>query len=980
MALSIASQTTRVGGVVELEALITPTVGNWLVAVVTLKTLEGNSPAICVADYSASLWTLAYSSTTSAFANNTGAQLITQVWVCPAFEYAGHPTLGVYCSAFPVYTASSNSMSMNLFEVAGMGNSFLTVDSVTVATASATTSLAIAAPTPSGGANCLMVACAGTDSGSGTVSVTSAGWNLLTAVSDTNPNALITPIWRETTAGQTASWSSTVSTNWAGVIVAMRTTGIGPTQPNPNWPALEFQLGLGWTVTSPINSVTWTTLPNRLLGFNTQRGYQYELGFVQSSPTDLQLRNDDGALSPRTGGTGTATGNGTTTTLLVSSTDGATMTVTDYFQLKTSGGVLKETTVFQITSLVTSGGTTTVTFTKADGSGGGALASTATGNLYSACPIDLYVPYRILATWNGVRYPVTSGWMERWPQTWRNPHWGEVPGVAIDTIATLTASDVAQVKGEILARKPQSYWMLNDSSGVTSAQNYGTGTTKLVATASSHGTGSAGAAQFGASTQNVDNPGYPPTVGQFTKNTIIGDPGGTGWISTGMTAAESATMGTALVGSPGNNTTFPSVTNGVTVMGITYINQTQYTQISSQTTDPVVFVLRSSTGTGAAATLIALKIGSGATNWGQCAVTVWDQTSHASTTTRVASPQFGNGYWQLWALTFNRTTWKLYIPLTTTSITASGTCNLPASFGLVDFSGEADSTTNGNFLSALHAHLAIFPRQLTADEIQDINIGVYYGTLVYNGTNDTITRALAYGGWRGSRLGTYTTFVNGSTFTSPANTIAERAAILADMEGGRLFSDAAGCLQFRGQEKAALQTSRATIGDRPDLGEITYEGEDALILDFDPTYIYNQVTIQDTSVIASFLPSIAGNTYVVSNTTSIAKYGLRTLGKTVSFNDGGAHALQMANLYLSNYSTPNLRLATVSFSAARRSGSLATLTWPFILNVEVGDLITFNHRPIGAPAISFICVVLNVQHTVAPNQWDTTLTLGVPLN
>lgn len=970
MALSVPNQSTGTGFTAySSEQIITPTAGNWLVAVVSIKSVDGSNPQVSVGDWARNLWTLVYSGTVPASTYNSTAQILTQVWVAPAVQYAGWPNLGVYtyalyASAFDVATGL-----VNVFEVAGMGSGFLTVDSVTVATASGATSLSITLPAPAGGADCLMVGCAGTDNSSGTISVSSAGWTALTQATGVTPSATLTSAWRESTASQTVSWSSTVSTNWAAVAVAIRVTGTAPPQPNPAWPAIEFQLGLGQNLSTPISAVQWTTLPNRLLSFQTQRGIQYELGFVQSSPTDLTLRNDDGALAPRTGGGGTATANGTTTTLVVSNTDGATMTVGDFFQLKSSG-TLKEVNVFQITG-ISAGTSTTVTFARADGTGGGAQAATATGDTYSACPIDIYLPYRILASWSGVRYPVAIGWIERWPQQWDDPHWGVVQAVGIDTIATLTAADVSTVQGEILRRSPQSYWPLNDGAAATTAQNFGSGTTTLTQTSSTNGTGSNGTAAFGASTQAVNDAGFP---GPPLASSIIGDTG-TGWSESGLTATELATQGFALVGSPGNDTTFPSIANGVTILGMSFTTSNDMSTIASMTVDPTVMAIRSSSGTGGLATRIKLAITHGAVT-PYPNVTVWDKTTGASTTTSCSGGNSFGDRFQLWALVFNQTSWKLYftsLPGTGIISVGSGTANMGPTFGLIDLNGEADSTTNGRFFNGVVAHVAIFGRMLTAAELKDIWNAMNSGTYAYPATNESIHHKLGFVGWKGARALTVSTVNTGTDIL--ASTIAEKVASLADYEGGRLFSDAGGQLRFTARSRAATQTARATLGDRPDLGEVPYVGGSSdLQVDFDATYVYNTVTLANKGIVTPHAPVNSTTLFTASNTASAAKYGSRTLGKTVSL----ANTTDVTNTvtyYLNKYSTPQLRLATVKIDAVKSGASVAA-TWPFVLGVEVGDVVTVKRRPIGAPAISFTCIVLQVTHDVGPDKWDVTLTLA----
>lgn len=973
MAITVPNQWTSTDTTHGAELLIAPTPGNWLVAVVTLKMTDGSNPQISVGDYARNMWTLVYSGLVTAAANNTGSQLQAQVWVAPAIQYPGWSLLGVY--TYVVYSSANDvgSACIDVFEVAGMTGGYLTVDSVTVATASGATTLSITLPTPTGGADCLMVGVAGTDNAAGNTTVSSAGWTSLTQVSNTVPNSVNTSAWRESTASQTVSWSSTVSTNWAACAVAIRQTGVGPAQLSSNWPPVEFQLGFGQGLSTPISAVRWTTLPNRLMQFDTQRGIQYELGFVQSSPTDIALRNDDGALSPRTGGSGTAVANGSTTTLVVSNSDGATMTVGDFFQLK-SAGAFKELNVFQITSIVV-GTNTTVTFQRADGVAGGATASTATGDTYSACPIDVYLPYRILASWNGVKYPVSVGWIERWPQVWSDPHWGVVNAVGIDVIATLVAADQSMLRGEILRRSPNSYWPTDDKSGSTQAANYGSVSTALVSTTMNNGGGANGSATFANSTQRVANKANSSDPAKlFT--TLVGD-AGTAWNSTGLTVAETnASDGFALVATPGNDSTFPSITNGVTIVLVYFADQAWINAIGSApnlTYDPTLFICRSSVGTGAAATQIKLSWnGPTGANFQKLKITVWDKNTHASTTT-VLSNLLGSGAnFATYAVTFNQTTWNAYLgTLGGWLHSGSGTCNLAATWGLLNVGGEADSTSQGFCSPGMYAHIAVFNRMLTSGELQDIGRAVQSSQPIDPGTNDVIRRKLAFVNWSGAKVLNFTSYLTGSDY--PASTIAEKVANLADGEGGFLFSDAAGQLQFRGNARAAAQGIRATIGDNPGGGsEIPFVGGSGdFEVDFDPTYLYNSIVLTNTGVLNGDQTGGANPTSVfrVKDNTSIAKYGLRTLGKTVALQND-SDASNLASSYLTTYAYPKKRVSTVKIDVFKTS------QWAFALGVEVGDVIVVNRRPIGAPPISITCVVLSVKHDVDPLvKWETTLIL-----
>ena len=167
------------------------------------------------------------------------------------------------------------------------------------------------------------------------------------------------------------------------------------------------------------------------------------------------------------------------------------------------------------------------------------------------------------------------------------------------------------------------------------------------------------------------------------------------------------------------------------------------------------------------------------------------------------------------------------------------------------------------------------------------------------------------------------------------------------------------------------QTVRATLGDNPGAGEVAYVGDPSnLQIDFDPTYLYNIVNVTNNGIATGWAPARNSTVVSVGNTASIARYGQRTLGKTVSLtNDSDTTAA--ANYYLNQYSTPRKRVSSILIDAAKSATAFS-----FCLGVEVGDLINFNRRPIGAPMISIPCVVLDIKHDVAPDKWQTTLILA----
>lgn len=947
MALSMPNQYFGSGNVSDTQILATPTTGNWHIAFVYWTTVDPAANTAMMADWSRNMWTLLYSTTVQAFVKHPTKMIYCTIWACPNVLFTGQPKLGTFGAVQQFTSSDTVSMTVSLFEIQGMTNGFLTVDSVVINTANATTSFSVTLPTPAGGADCLMVTAMVNDNGAAITQV-AGGWTIITSAYGSSPNYGSTGGWRESTTTQTNSWSTVAASNWVGIGASIRVTGVGPTQPNPNWPTVDFQLGLGYNLSTPTPAITWTSIPNRLTEFSTERGIQYELGSVQSSPTDLKLRNDDGALSPRTAGAGTATSNGSTSTFICSSTDSATMSVTDYFQLKTSAGALKEFTVFQVTGITTVAGTSTVTFVRADG-GGNALASTVTGDKYVGTAIDIYVPFRIIATWQGKQYPVCVGWIERWPQVWDNPHWGNSTAIGIDPIATLAAADYTLLQGSILQRLPHSYWPLGDSAGATVAQNVsGIGTHVLTQTSSSGGV-AAGVATFGATTRSSG------TSAMF--NGIFGDPG-SGWSITGLTTADMLTKGFALVG---NDTSFPGIANGITVYGVVFCPDNN---IGAGTVSPTVVILSNTVGAGFHGRTIKYSIN----NSNFPVITVWDQTSGASTGTTTSGVQLGApGYWQSWALTFTRTSVSAYAQGV---LSGTATANLVPNFDRIDIGGEADSIGNGHCTNWSYAHIAVFPRVLTAGEISDLDSATQHGYIANTTVQDqVIERKLNMIAWKGPRACTYSSTSPGVELT--ASTIAENIVNVADFNAEKLWSDAAGQIQYRARSVVATQTVRATLGDRPDLGELPYVGDaGSLQIDYDPTYIYNRISVTNSGIFAPYAWAVSNTTISTNNNTSIARYGQRTLGKSVSFNSD-TYTTNVMNYYLAQYAFPRKRISSITLDPASNNS-----VFTFCLGVEVGDLINFNKRPIGAPIISISCIVLSVKHGVSPNKWGTTLILA----
>lgn len=937
MALSVVNQWTGTASVADREVLTTPTPGNWLIAVVTCRVTDASTPTISIGDVSRNLWTLLASETTQASTANSGAQIQAEVWACPAARFEGWRELAVYVGAMQIVESDVGGIAINVFEVAGMANGYLTVDAIRVGTASLATSLSLSMPAP--GANSLFVGVAATDNGTpGAISNTGSGFSSLTQVSRTGPNLVMTSQWKESAAAETISWSSgATSVNWAAVGVALRVAGTAPAQPNPNWPGMAFQLGLGYDLNTPPSRVWWTSQPKRLLQLSGERGIQAELGAAQQGPTDIVLDNRDSALSPRAAGVATASAAGTTTTIKVPDAQATNINRGDFFRLLTSGGALKQFTVFQVVSTSSSGGTTTVTFARADGAAGGALAATATGDQYAGVPIDLYIPYRLLMTWGGKTYVVSSGWLRDLPAVYDGAAYSEVQAVAADALETLTAADVSQLRGEILRRSPTQYWPLDDAQGTAYAANAsGRSISILTQATSKYGGGANTTVGFGASTQDVDGAG--------SKVSIIGDTG-TGWAQDGLTAAELSTKGYALVGS---DPTFPSISGGVTIFGALLINSAQISVVLAASVNPTILVVRNADPAAGAGLGNVLKFAldrvslNGQLSW-------WDKDTHAVTTVTGSINQLV-GQWHTWAITFTRTAWTMYIDA---APSASGSCDLVDKFTSINVGGEADQFANGRATPGTYAHVAVFGRRLSANEILDLHLSVSTGVLAELGTT-FITRQLNTAGWRGTRVLTHDTDGELGPEGPPSGSVVDVLNEVAGYGDGLVFTDAASQLQYRDRVTAYQQTVRATFGERTDLGEIPYQP--GMSPSFTPTFLYNATEITNTSYASD--GTVSSSTLVALDEVSAAKYGARTLQRATRYQFP-SDAWRIGWWLLARYAYPQQRVESITISAAADPSR-----WPIVLGVEVGDIVIVNKRPLGAPMLSLRCRVLQVKPTI----------------
>ena len=128
--------------------------------------------------------------------------------------------------------------------------------------------------------------------------------------------------------------------------------------------------------------------------------------------------------------------------------------------------------------------------------------------------------------------------------------------------------------------------------------------------------------------------------------------------------------------------------------------------------------------------------------------------------------------------------------------------------------------------------------------------------------------------------------------------------------------------------------------------------------------LYNRIIAQ----------SPAGSAQTVSDTVSIAKYDTITLGVTDLLNSTTAEVLSIANLYLQQYSNPEVRFTGVS----QQLGALGTAGQNSLLTLDLTDLVTVTRTfDTGSPmSVTRYGLIEGITHTITPASHVVNYRLG----
>jgi Carbohydrate binding domain len=224
----------------------------------------------------------------------------------------------------------------------------------------------------------------------------------------------------------------------------------------------------------------------------------------------------------------------------------------------------------------------------------------------------------------------------------------------------------------------------------------------------------------------------------------------------------------------------------------------------------------------------------------------------------------------------------------------------------------------------------------------DINSHYYIGYNGFSGSTvtDWILRILLYAGWQG-----YTNIVGGQgsalgqTRGMGGGSVSDALKYAADTDQGLLYANPYGQLAYITQATIAASTPTLTFGENFSGGEVPYD--EGAQCELEPSQVFNDITVQPHG-----LSNSTGDTYLsaveVTDATSVAAYGTRTMSVDVWPQDGSAGLAQLNSLaafLLAQRKDPHLMVTGV---VIRPSTNPAL--WSIVLALTLLQCVTWKRR------------------------------------
>lgn len=631
----------------------------------------------------------------------------------------------------------------------------------------------------------------------------------------------------------------------------------------------------------------------------------------------------------------------TVTYHLRSATTGANPVVTPFLLWQ---GITGTTIATTTASTVTLTGSPTATFTTVTQNGTvpsgavaltfGATLTTAPGSSWTfqadGMQLEQTASASAFAT-PGQMYPVYSGMIERYPQSWMyNGTYGLVTPVAVDAMAQLSQTILTDCfTHEVTKLGPDWFFRLDDP---------------------------------GSATTFTEQAGRKPAAGMYSSTT------GTGVLTPG-TAITSTTPSGLFLGAEGPVLNVANPASGGTVVdlrpagigGLPAGGLTRMIAFRTTTT--------AAGGNALAGTTAGLLSGPFKDYWEldlissgtQLFVQFNNAANHLVTATNT-SVVTNDGNWHLAVVTLsaNGQTVNLWIDGNVATASSGGQDQHPTN-ATYDSVGGAMYPLSGNVASNFAgdlAHYAQWSTVLTNGQIANL-YSAWRTAFSGESSGSRYTRVAGYAGYTGPM-----NIDTGSTLNmGPCNDISGTDALAAlqnivNTEAGQHFVAAGGALTFQGRSRRYLAaTPVAVFGENAAGGELPYS---SLTIDDDTTRISNAIAITQVSTNQEFS---------ASNTTSQSAYGTRTMTRA-NQSASGFECQDAASFYLSRYKDPHPRISQMVINVAANPA-----LFPSALALELGQRVRINRRPPSpAPAITMDGFIEQVTHTADDQgNWTTSL-------
>lgn len=578
------------------------------------------------------------------------------------------------------------------------------------------------------------------------------------------------------------------------------------------------------------------------------------------------------------------------------------------------------------------------------------------------------VPLRVSAQMTGRRYPLWSGFVERFPQDWPDmPQWGWSSMIATDGVGVASSVNLpSAVQGEIQADNP--YFCFPFSEQYTTSTNTVDGVVKTAA--ETDGLVAVNTAPGNQRTATyIDGAGQPVQTGQSLS--FLGDSG------TGMGCSSFSGLDLSGIRGPGvqygPDSGLPNLQAsgaGDATLEFWFLPPTQTAPGVTQNVQLYELLVQPYLGSNGVAGLGGGVFTMGGISYRSDGTMAWyTQEAWNASTTAIFNLTEGqlhhvvsilsNGFLTVWLDGVNHG--------------IVGSMPMPNqivafAFGLATYA-FGNHGANSNFAMA---YATLYPYVLQANRIT-----THYASGSTGFQGDTlIQRAARYIAWGRVNLGLAGPVVSdhlllSSAYSTAGSPLATALNGDAESSGGLWFVSPNGNLTVLPRTYLYNQASSVIFGDNVSGGEVPYEVDTAF--DYDNTYLQNSVlaTLQEGPNSLA-LP-------VVRDTASQNQYFPRgPLQQNISAASVG-DANDRATWSLNKYKQPSLRVRQMKVNLASRPSAITA-----VLQTSLGDTATVNRRPLGQSTNTYSLPVVagKVQMDIGPGKWEVTYQMypNVPEN